>query len=298
MYVTPDISTVAMKHSKRKQRAASQQGHENVVDPINSSSLEKLVSFDATFPHSTSKKSPVQTTKINENVYDAVIKDCEKEEDENEVHADNKKYNGKRNDRNMLVECAENSTKVRKKQAIVSANRLQHAESNSHEREELVKKGTVISNRRKKTPLNDNQDDCIVQKNQVKNSKAVAPKKRNAKYYMAVDATFRDKENVVTSQGCETKSLSKISKTSSVLKDSTKVLTFPSKSMLPNTAKETCFALSGRKSEVKPFQAIVKRLGGKLCRDSHQWSHQTTHLITVGQLRRTEKFFAAAAAGR
>ena len=115
---------------------------------------------------------------------------------------------------------------------------------------------------------------------------------------MAVDATFRDKENDVTSQGRETKSLSKISKTGSVLKDSTKVLTFPSKCMLPNSAKQTCFALSGRKQEIKPFHAIVKRLGGKLCRESHQWSHQTTHLITVGQLRRTEKFFAAAAAGR
>ena len=94
---------------------------------------------------------------------------------------------------------------------------------------------------------------------------------------MAVDATFRDKENDVTSQGRETKSLSKISKTGSVLKDSTKVLTFPSKYMLPNTAKQTCFALNGCKQEIKHFQAIVKRLGGKVYRDSHQWSHQTTH---------------------
>jgi topoisomerase (DNA) II binding protein 1 len=68
--------------------------------------------------------------------------------------------------------------------------------------------------------------------------------------------------------------------------------------MLPNTGGQTCFALSGRKQEIKPLQALVKRLGGKLCKDSHAWSHQTTHLVTAGQLRRTEKFFAAAAAGR
>ncbi|KAH7405438.1 hypothetical protein KP509_15G070200 [Ceratopteris richardii] len=61
---------------------------------------------------------------------------------------------------------------------------------------------------------------------------------------------------------------------------------------------QSFFAFSGRKIEVKPLQAIVKKLGGKICRESHQWSHQTTHLIIVGRLRRTEKLFAAAAAGR
>ena len=45
------------------------------------------------------KKSSVQIAKFNENVHDVVGKDCKKEEDENEVHADYQKYNGKKHDR-------------------------------------------------------------------------------------------------------------------------------------------------------------------------------------------------------
>ncbi|KDP28240.1 hypothetical protein JCGZ_14011 [Jatropha curcas] len=58
------------------------------------------------------------------------------------------------------------------------------------------------------------------------------------------------------------------------------------------------FILSGHKLQRKEFQQVIRRLKGKVCRDSHQWSYQATHFITPDPIRRTEKFFAAAASGR
>lgn len=58
------------------------------------------------------------------------------------------------------------------------------------------------------------------------------------------------------------------------------------------------FLLSGHRLQRKEFQQLVKSLGGKVLKDSHQWSYQATHLVVPEPLRRTEKFFAAAAAGR
>eukprot|EP01018_Ginkgo_biloba_P004485 Gb_07881 [translate_table: standard] len=58
------------------------------------------------------------------------------------------------------------------------------------------------------------------------------------------------------------------------------------------------FILGGNRIEKKEIQMIIKCLGGRLCKDSHQWSYQATHLVVPGPIRRTEKFFAAAAAGR
>ncbi|KAI4301485.1 hypothetical protein L6164_034761 [Bauhinia variegata] len=59
-----------------------------------------------------------------------------------------------------------------------------------------------------------------------------------------------------------------------------------------------CFILSGHRPQRKEFQQIIKRLNGRVCRDSHQWSYQATHFIAPDPIRRTEKFFAAAASGR
>ncbi|OMO63967.1 hypothetical protein CCACVL1_22146 [Corchorus capsularis] len=59
-----------------------------------------------------------------------------------------------------------------------------------------------------------------------------------------------------------------------------------------------CFILSGHKLQRKEFQQVIRRLKGKFCRDSHQWSYQATHFIAPDPIRRTEKFFAAAASGR
>lgn len=57
------------------------------------------------------------------------------------------------------------------------------------------------------------------------------------------------------------------------------------------------FIVSGPKVQRKEYQKIIRLLKGKCCRDSHQWSYQATHFI-VPEIRRTEKFFAAAASGR
>ncbi|KAL5863012.1 hypothetical protein ACOSQ3_000526 [Xanthoceras sorbifolium] len=58
------------------------------------------------------------------------------------------------------------------------------------------------------------------------------------------------------------------------------------------------FIFSGHRLQRKEFQQIIRRLKGRFCRDSHQWSYQATHFIAPDPLRRTEKFFAAAASGR
>ncbi|CAA2940283.1 Hypothetical predicted protein [Olea europaea subsp. europaea] len=57
------------------------------------------------------------------------------------------------------------------------------------------------------------------------------------------------------------------------------------------------FILSGHKLQRKEFQQVIKCLNGRLCRDSHKWSYQATHFIVPDPVRRTEKFFAAAASG-
>ncbi|ERN16768.1 BRCT domain-containing protein At4g02110 isoform X1 [Amborella trichopoda] len=58
------------------------------------------------------------------------------------------------------------------------------------------------------------------------------------------------------------------------------------------------FILSGHPLQKKEFQQVIKKVRGKLCKDSHNWSYQATHFIVPDPVRRTEKFFAAAAAGR
>ncbi|XP_077218708.1 transcription coactivator isoform X2 [Tasmannia lanceolata] len=58
------------------------------------------------------------------------------------------------------------------------------------------------------------------------------------------------------------------------------------------------FILSGHHLQRKEFQQVIRRLRGRLCRDSHHWSYRATHFIVPDPVKRTEKFFAAAAAGR
>nr|CAB3455367.1 unnamed protein product [Digitaria exilis] len=64
-----------------------------------------------------------------------------------------------------------------------------------------------------------------------------------------------------------------------------------------NMMEPTWFILSGHRLLRKEYKAILRRLKGRVCRDSHHWCFQATHFVTT-ELRRTEKFFAAAAAGR
>ncbi|KAL2535493.1 BRCT domain-containing protein [Forsythia ovata] len=62
-------------------------------------------------------------------------------------------------------------------------------------------------------------------------------------------------------------------------------------------SEPACFILSGHKLQRKEFQQVIRHLKGRVCRDSHQWSYQATHFIVPDPIRRTEKFFAAAASG-
>ncbi|KAM0858833.1 hypothetical protein ACQ4PT_047591 [Festuca glaucescens] len=64
------------------------------------------------------------------------------------------------------------------------------------------------------------------------------------------------------------------------------------------TLDPTCFILSGHRWQRRDYRSILRRLKGRVCRDSHHWSYQATHFIAPDPLRRTEKFFAAASAGR
>ncbi|RZC56248.1 hypothetical protein C5167_015111 [Papaver somniferum] len=66
----------------------------------------------------------------------------------------------------------------------------------------------------------------------------------------------------------------------------------------PLNSQPMLFILSGHRLQRKEFQQVIKRLKGRCCRDSHNWSYQATHFIVPDPVRRTEKFFAAAASGR
>ncbi|GLU16776.1 hypothetical protein SLE2022_331910 [Rubroshorea leprosula] len=75
--------------------------------------------------------------------------------------------------------------------------------------------------------------------------------------------------------------------------------TLPAQEVLSRMKSEPMwFILSGHRYQRKEFQQVIKRLKGRRCRDSHQWSYQATHFIVPEPVRRTEKFFAAAASGR
>ncbi|RLN38618.1 BRCT domain-containing protein [Panicum miliaceum] len=63
-------------------------------------------------------------------------------------------------------------------------------------------------------------------------------------------------------------------------------------------SEPSLFILSGDREQRREYRSILRRLKGRVCRDSHHWTYEATHFIAPDPLRRTEKFFAAAAAGR
>ncbi|KAL0927829.1 hypothetical protein M5K25_002043 [Dendrobium thyrsiflorum] len=63
-------------------------------------------------------------------------------------------------------------------------------------------------------------------------------------------------------------------------------------------AKTMWFILSGHQTQRKELKKIINRLRGRICKDSHSWAYEATHFIVPDYVRRTQKFFAAAAAGR
>ncbi|KAK4418069.1 BRCT domain-containing protein [Sesamum alatum] len=88
--------------------------------------------------------------------------------------------------------------------------------------------------------------------------------------------------------------------TKSVKNDSKADKVSPSSMGIQNVEAKTepaWFILSGHRLQRKEFQQVIRRLKGRVCRDSHHWSYQATHFIVPDPIRRTEKFFAAAASG-
>ncbi|XP_047313001.1 BRCT domain-containing protein At4g02110-like [Impatiens glandulifera] len=149
----------------------------------------------------------------------------------------------------------------------------------------------VKSSKAKKRPLGkiskDNDENATSVK--VKGPKASKKKKSvPAKELKNNMAEVEDKENMPGHKNVRTMQVGEVTPKITNVKgvERTKVL------------DPKCFILSGHKHERKEFQQIIKRLKGKVCRDSHQWSYQATHFIVPDQLKRTEKFFAAAASGR
>ncbi|XP_074382905.1 BRCT domain-containing protein At4g02110-like isoform X1 [Apium graveolens] len=69
-------------------------------------------------------------------------------------------------------------------------------------------------------------------------------------------------------------------------------------SIMDSKPEPVWFITSGDKPQRKEFQLAIRRLKGRVYKDSHKWSYQATHFIVPDPLRRTEKFFAAAASGR
>ncbi|KAL3691050.1 hypothetical protein R1sor_004701 [Riccia sorocarpa] len=71
-------------------------------------------------------------------------------------------------------------------------------------------------------------------------------------------------------------------------------------SLLGTTASEAqrCFAVGGTTAQRNNLHYLIKLLGAKVCKSRYEWKDDITHVVLPAPLRRTEKFLAAAAAGR
>ncbi|CAN7009336.1 unnamed protein product [Brassica rapa subsp. trilocularis] len=92
------------------------------------------------------------------------------------------------------------------------------------------------------------------------------------------------------------KKAAKTAKTGAKTAKESKQLSSSKKALQEQRQEPKHFIVSGPKVQRKEYQKILRLLNGKCCRDSHQWSYQATHFIAP-EIRRTEKFFAAAASG-
>ncbi|OQU90543.1 hypothetical protein SORBI_3002G427100 [Sorghum bicolor] len=124
---------------------------------------------------------------------------------------------------------------------------------------------------------------------------------------LADGSTDHDKENIPANSNftsntkcgknsMSSKSMTKALQSSKVVLDENSMIKRNDYETL-NVPEPTWFILSGHRLLRKEYRTILRRLRGRVCRDSHHWSFQATHFVTT-ELRRTEKFFAAAAAGR
>ncbi|KAL5983585.1 hypothetical protein ACLOJK_017673 [Asimina triloba] len=137
-------------------------------------------------------------------------------------------------------------------------------------------------------PLNKTKDAAVVEAlvDAEKENKPVAStsQRRNLAKRLNKKGTFKSKRIPMQSKEAVTRSNSDVPQAS--------------KCSVSSSAEPIWFILSGHRLQRKEFQQIIRCLKGRLCRDSHQWSYQATHLIVPDPIKRTEKFFAAASAGR
>ncbi|KAL2540443.1 BRCT domain-containing protein [Abeliophyllum distichum] len=115
--------------------------------------------------------------------------------------------------------------------------------------------------------------------------------KENSPFVMRSQNMSNDKKAVGKMMPKSSKKPLKDSKAANTDLDSAKV------EQILKVTEPVWFILSGHKLQRKEFQQVIKRLKGRVCRDSHKWSYQATHFIVPDPVRRTEKFFAAAASG-
>ncbi|KXG39536.1 BRCT domain-containing protein At4g02110 isoform X2 [Sorghum bicolor] len=145
------------------------------------------------------------------------------------------------------------------------------------------------------------QDSCTIDKQGPYNSK-LRSSKRNKALTSAHEKENRLGCSDLNSKPDRTGSLCSISDAES-MKKSTLVLSKHQREKISEsgtliTSEPALFILSGNRQQRRDYRSILRRLKGRVCRDSHHWSYQATHFIAPDPLRRTEKFFAAAAAGR
>ncbi|PVH32814.1 hypothetical protein PAHAL_9G493600 [Panicum hallii] len=146
------------------------------------------------------------------------------------------------------------------------------------------------------------QDSGTVDKQEGPHNSKLRSSKRNK-----VPTSYHEKENRLdcsnlnsksnrTGSLCSKSDAKSIEKRTLVLSEHQRVK--GSKSGALTLSEPSLFILSGDREQRREYRSILRRLKGRVCRDSHHWTYEATHFIAPDPLRRTEKFFAAAAAGR
>ncbi|KAL6657314.1 hypothetical protein ACP70R_005094 [Stipagrostis hirtigluma subsp. patula] len=150
-------------------------------------------------------------------------------------------------------------------------------------------------------------EDAMEDRSKDKQSSKIRSSKRQRTADLADGSTDHDKENIPVSNtlisktkhvnnSMNSKSITKASQNGkAVLDEHSRIEGNQCRTL--NLLERTWFILSGHRLLRKEYRSILRRLKGRVCRESHHWSFQATHFVTT-ELRRTEKFFAAAAAGR
>ncbi|XP_042394505.1 BRCT domain-containing protein At4g02110-like isoform X1 [Zingiber officinale] len=152
-------------------------------------------------------------------------------------------------------------------------------------------------------PLYDNE--VIKERTEAADFPTPSSIKKDVTVHSKQTITDAEKENMPDEAGTLSYNSSNFHSSKPVNEHDPEIVKTPDKSYnmeTPSTTKinldPAWFILSGHRVQRREFRVLIKRLRGRICRDSHHWSYQATHFITPDPLRRTEKFFAAASAGR